>query len=324
MSNQDLNIFPHLKINVPSFLLKTYEILENDSLSDLISWNKEGTSFIVYNPSELSSKVLANYFKHKNYPSFLRQLNMYNFKKTRNQFGQSEFRHKWFRRGLKSMLQYIRRRNQEESDLKIETKESSQELDNYKREHDNIKQIVKDIQETQLKIQKDLNFQLEQSASLTRQNQNTLQAINLTQQQFNQKYDYVTVMLSSAINNLPSLLFNFREIIKYCQEETKQNFCLENRIATNGTQNFQYNQLHYYPQRSNSFYYYQNDPKQYLYRKGSPLALTAPTQNNYLSPQHNYSQQSSQQNSPYRIQNMQMSPYSLDQINQIQNLYQQV
>lgn len=82
MSNQDLNIFPHLKINVPSFLLKTYEILEvqnfllfkNDSLSDLISWNKEGTAFVVFNPSELSSKVLANYFKHKNYPSFLRYL----------------------------------------------------------------------------------------------------------------------------------------------------------------------------------------------------------------------------------------------------------
>lgn len=79
MSNQDLNLFPHLKINVPSFLLKTYEILEvyfhitqNDSLSDLISWNKEGTAFVVFNPSELSNKVLANYFKHKNYPSFLR------------------------------------------------------------------------------------------------------------------------------------------------------------------------------------------------------------------------------------------------------------
>ncbi|CAD8128586.1 unnamed protein product [Paramecium sonneborni] len=319
MSNQDLNIFPHLKVNVPSFLLKTYEILENDSLSDLISWNKEGTSFIVFNQSELSSKVLANYFKHKNYPSFLRQLNMYNFKKTRNQFGQSEFRHKWFRRGLKSMLQYIKRRNQEESDLRIETKESSQELDNYKREHDNIKQIVKDIQETQLTLQKDLNFQLERSMSLTRQNQNTLQAINLTQQQFNQKYDYVTIMLTNAINNLPSLLCNFREIIKYCQDD--------NRIAINGTQNFQYNQLHYYPQRSHSFYYYENDPKQYLYKKGNPLALTASTQNNYLSPQHNYSQQSSQQNSPYRIQNIQMSPFYLDQrnvdqINQIQNLYQ--
>lgn len=26
---------------------------------------------------------------------------MYNFKKTKNQYGQSEFKHKWFRRGLK-------------------------------------------------------------------------------------------------------------------------------------------------------------------------------------------------------------------------------
>lgn len=81
MSNLDPIIYPHLKVSVPSFLIKTYEILEvyilyfifkNESLSNLISWNKEGTAFIVYNPHELSSKVLANYFKHKNYPSFLR------------------------------------------------------------------------------------------------------------------------------------------------------------------------------------------------------------------------------------------------------------
>ncbi|CAD8169038.1 unnamed protein product [Paramecium octaurelia] len=290
MSNQDLNIFPNLKVNVPSFLLKIYEILENDSLTGLISWNKEGTSFIVFNPSELSSKVLANYFKHKNYPSFLRQLNMYNFKKTRNQFGQSEFRHRWFRRGLKSTLSYIRRRNQEESDLRIETKHSTQELDNYKREQESLKQIVKDLKETQIKLQEDLNFQIEQSMALSHQNQNTLQAINQTQLQFNQKYDQVILMLNNSINNMPTLVYNFKEIIKYCQEETNQNFCLQNHTPSTRTQHAQYNQMNYYPQRQYScnnpnlfqLYYYQNDPKQFLYKKNSPLALTASTQNNYL------------------------------------------
>lgn len=79
MSNQDLDGLPAIKINVPSFLIKTYEILEvlystiqNTHLSHIISWNPEGNAFIVYNSNELASKVLANYFKHKNYPSFLR------------------------------------------------------------------------------------------------------------------------------------------------------------------------------------------------------------------------------------------------------------
>lgn len=77
---------------------------------------------------------------------------MYNFKKTKNQYGQSEFRHKWFRRGLKyvqqyvrSMLQYIRRRNQEESENKIETKEKDNELDYYKKDHEEMKGILKDL-----------------------------------------------------------------------------------------------------------------------------------------------------------------------------------
>ena len=122
-----------------------------------MSWNNDGSSFVVYNTHDLSSKVLANYFKHKNYPSFLRywihlcrQLNMYNFKKTKNQNGHSEFRHKWFRKGLKyirllivrSMLQYIRRRNQDESDVKVEIRQNNYQLDQYKRDHETMKEQI--------------------------------------------------------------------------------------------------------------------------------------------------------------------------------------
>ncbi|CAD8090371.1 unnamed protein product [Paramecium primaurelia] len=100
---------------------------------------------------------------------------MYNFKKTRNQFLQSEFGHQWFRRTLKckindnlckSMLQYIKNNKQRRVRFNNRNKESSQELDNFQRKHESRKQIVKDLKETQIKLQEHLNFQYELSVTL--------------------------------------------------------------------------------------------------------------------------------------------------------------
>ncbi|CAD8180477.1 unnamed protein product [Paramecium octaurelia] len=324
MSNLYSNIYPQLKVSVPSFLIKTYEILENDSLSNLISWNSEGTAFIVYNPNELSSQVLANYFKHKNYPSFLRQLNMYNFKKTRNQYGFSEFKHKWFRRGQQNMIQYIRRRNQEESDQKIDTREQNQELDFYKQEHENIKILIQDLQTGHKEIQKNLAKSLDQSTTLNKQNFITLQKIHQTQLEFNKKYDYVTLMLTNVLTNLPNILTNFKEAIKICQDEPnlqKTLPCSESGASTPYPQVFPYNQYQFYTQKQQPYYFY--DQNQYFYKNTPQLAITDVQNNNY-SPA-TYSVSNSQQNSPYRYSNIPQSQFPLDYSNIEQySLHQQV
>jgi len=69
---------------VPSFLLKTYEIVSDESLNDIVRWNDAGDAFFIFLTYEFCEEVLPIYFKHKNLSSFVRQLNMYGFHKTKH------------------------------------------------------------------------------------------------------------------------------------------------------------------------------------------------------------------------------------------------
>ncbi|CAD8076191.1 unnamed protein product [Paramecium sonneborni] len=321
MSNQDINELPQIKVNVPSFLLKTYEILENPTLSHIITWNQEGNAFIVLNSQELASKVLANYFKHKNYPSFLRQLNMYSFKKTKNHYGQSKFKHKWFRKGLKSMLQYVRRRNSEDSENKIEIKNTNnQEIDNYQQQHDEMKKVVRDIQTTQLQMQVDFSASMEQNASSNRSCHTIIQSLNQMQQQFNKKFDNLYLLLIKIGSYIPNFTHSIGDISKYSYEEPSPSRLLEqnylipfnennNQYSNLGSPYHQYSSnspIHFLLSRQNQQfqdYCFQFDPNIFSFNKSNQqqqLALPAPVTNSYL-PSNNYSLQSSSQNSPYRI-----------------------
>lgn len=70
-------------ITVPSFLLKTYEIVDDPNYDDIIKWNSQGDAFIIVKQNEFCEQILPVYFKHKNLSSFIRQLNMYGFHKTK-------------------------------------------------------------------------------------------------------------------------------------------------------------------------------------------------------------------------------------------------
>lgn len=65
----------------------------------LIHWNSEGNSFIIREVDGFSKKLLPKYFKHSNYSSFVRQLNMYGFHKNKAEIVLNEFAHRNFRRG---------------------------------------------------------------------------------------------------------------------------------------------------------------------------------------------------------------------------------
>jgi len=106
------------KIVQTAFIHKLYNMLEDKAIQHLITWTPPEDSFAVL-PNHEFSKVLAQYFKHTNISSFVRQLNMYGFHKVNDVFQQGtgdttmwEFKHGNgnFRRGDLVGLREIKRR----------------------------------------------------------------------------------------------------------------------------------------------------------------------------------------------------------------------
>lgn len=95
--------------------------LDEKRNTDLIRWSDDGTSFIVLNEDEFAKTLIPELFKHNNYASFVRQLNMYGFHKkvglSDNSMRQSETKvknpseyfNKYFRRSRPELLWLIQK-----------------------------------------------------------------------------------------------------------------------------------------------------------------------------------------------------------------------
>ncbi|XP_010432090.1 PREDICTED: heat stress transcription factor B-1-like [Camelina sativa] len=95
--------------SVPApFLSKTYQLVDDHNTDDVVSWNEDGTAFVVWKTAEFAKDLLPQYFKHNNFSSFIRQLNTYGFRKTVPD--KWEFANDYFRRGGEDLLSDIRRR----------------------------------------------------------------------------------------------------------------------------------------------------------------------------------------------------------------------
>ncbi|KAJ2736686.1 Heat shock transcription factor [Coemansia sp. BCRC 34962] len=111
----------HRSITVTPFLNKLFSMVDDSSSDSLIRWSEGGNSFIVLRHEEFAKEVLPRFFKHSNFSSFVRQLNMYDFHKVPHlqqggliadgpEAESWEFSNKNFQRGQPDLLHFIRRK----------------------------------------------------------------------------------------------------------------------------------------------------------------------------------------------------------------------
>ncbi|CAD8209724.1 unnamed protein product [Paramecium octaurelia] len=199
------------KASTPSFLIKTYDILENPDYNEIISWNEEGTAFVVKNVNELAEKVLPNHFKHNNYASFVRQLNMYDFHKMKNEGGDNEFRHKYFQRGNKHLLCEIKRKQGEQVEQFDERNQNSSQNSNNSMEVD-MSKLKNDyqfflnemlgIKGKQHELQKALILIMTQNDHLINENKLLWQEIKRIRETDERKIDTLSYLLATLITNM--------------------------------------------------------------------------------------------------------------------------
>ncbi|XP_051630423.1 heat shock factor protein 1-like isoform X1 [Manacus candei] len=107
---------------------------------------KSGSSFHVFDQGQFAKEVLPKYFKHNNMASFVRQLNMYGFRKVvhieqgglvKPEKDDTEFQHPYFIRGQELLLENIKRKVTSVSNVKSE---------DVKVRQDNVTKLLTDIQ----------------------------------------------------------------------------------------------------------------------------------------------------------------------------------
>lgn len=132
--------------NVPAFLTKLWTLVEDPDTDPLICWSPNGTSFHVFDQGRFSKEVLPKYFKHNNMASFVRQLNMYGFRKVvhieqgglvKPEKDDTEFQHPYFIRGQEQLLENIKRKVTTVSNIKHE---------DYKFSTDDVSKMISDVQ----------------------------------------------------------------------------------------------------------------------------------------------------------------------------------
>lgn len=76
------------------FLKKVYDMIQQSD-NNISSWSDSGETFYIKDVKRFGDEIIPQYFKHNNISSFVRQLNVYGFRKLKNE----SFDNKWWEFG---------------------------------------------------------------------------------------------------------------------------------------------------------------------------------------------------------------------------------
>lgn len=130
---------------IPPFVQKLNSFLEDGKNTDLIRWSDDGNSFVVLDEDEFAKTLIPELFKHNNYASFVRQLNMYGFHKKvglsdnsmraseRKNKSPSEYSNPYFRRGHPDLLWLIQKPKNANTKKakKTDAEQADEDIDEY-------------------------------------------------------------------------------------------------------------------------------------------------------------------------------------------------
>lgn len=139
------------------FVWKLYMMLEEGN-DNTVFWTPDGRSFVISDTIEFSKTTLPRHFRHKNFSSFVRQLNKYDFHKVKSTnddgeptYGENgwEFKHPNFLQFDTSGIDSIRRKLPEKrrSEGPAGYRELEDELRDLKRKHESLQKHFTSLSE---------------------------------------------------------------------------------------------------------------------------------------------------------------------------------
>ncbi|OPJ73118.1 heat shock factor protein 2 isoform B [Patagioenas fasciata monilis] len=211
---------PSASAGVPAFLSKLWALVGEAPSNQLITWSQNGQSFLVLDEQRFAKEILPKYFKHNNMASFVRQLNMYGFRKVVHldsgivkleRDGPVEFQHPYFKQGREDLLEHIKR------------KVSSSRPEENKIRQEDLSKIISSAQKVQIKqetIESRLSVLKRENESLWREVAE-LRAKHLKQQQVIRKI--VQFIVTLVQNNQLVSLKRKRPLLLNTNGPTKSN-----------------------------------------------------------------------------------------------------
>ncbi|CAK69234.1 unnamed protein product (macronuclear) [Paramecium tetraurelia] len=159
------------------FIEVTYEMLKQNKNRDIIRWDEDGVKIQILDRELLQELVLPQHFKHANYASFLRQLNLYGFISSKDEQGAITYYHPSFAKQQVLMRNIFKKKNKKEKQndfncCSFEENELPNQMKALQCEQVKIQQKLFSSIQYQIKIKNSMKLFLQTQHSLAQEGEN--------------------------------------------------------------------------------------------------------------------------------------------------------